>query len=295
MTTEGAQFLSEGSLESLTLDDIQTLDEAAAPAAPYTLNLLENALDSLNEGLTQFRAFEAGRVRASKFAVLHFSHYLELLLKHCVATFDEEEIWIRPGFSKEAIACIETLVDKFGVKIRASFKTDLQWFKKLRNNVEHYEFALDVEEVRGAIARLLYDATIVVEACHVEVDFVGGIDIENVDLFATLSQEYAARLKVAQDKVAEAERRTDWRSGQVFEAFECVSCLNDTLISDSSSSTGYRCQFCGGTAGEDMEVHCSLCGVLSPRWNLREFEDWDGHGSHVLACPRCRGDYLRDD
>jgi hypothetical protein len=66
----------------------------------HKLDIKGNALDSLNEGLRRFAEAREGDVRAYKFAVLHVSHFLELLLKHAVAEQHRKlssQRWSSPG------------------------------------------------------------------------------------------------------------------------------------------------------------------------------------------------------
>lgn len=50
-----------------------------------SLGLLENAAGSFNEALRKVRDAKYGDARPYKFAVLHFTHAIELLFKHHVA------------------------------------------------------------------------------------------------------------------------------------------------------------------------------------------------------------------
>lgn len=280
-------------LKDLTLEDFPAIEQAtAATSQTYSLDLLQNALDSLDEGLTQLRAADAGRVRASKFAILHVSHYLELLLKHCVATsIDESAIWETDERRKtiSAFTALKRLVAG-GIKIPSSFKKDLDWFRDMRNDVEHYAFSLDGRKTRDTIERLLYDANLIVIACSISVDFVSALNSENVPTFAALSEEYEARLKVALAAVEEAEQQADWRSGKTVDVLECDSCGQNTFIPNDASPTGYRCLFCGEEHADNMEVHCDTCGVNWANWQMRTIEDFDGEGHSQTMCPRC----LRD-
>ena len=47
----------------------------------HQLDLLENAIDSLNEALAKYEQANTGDIKAYKFCVLHLSHFLELILK----------------------------------------------------------------------------------------------------------------------------------------------------------------------------------------------------------------------
>ena len=62
----------------------------------HKLDLLGNAVDSLNQGLKLYIEGRDGTVGAYKFAVLHLSHYLELLFKHAVAEEHRLLIYKKP-------------------------------------------------------------------------------------------------------------------------------------------------------------------------------------------------------
>lgn len=55
----------------------------------YELDIKENAMDSLNEALAKYELGEQGELRQYKFAILHFSHFLELILKLYISSVDE--------------------------------------------------------------------------------------------------------------------------------------------------------------------------------------------------------------
>ena len=59
----------------------------------YQLDIKGNALDSFNEALTKFEQGENGELRHYKFAILHLSHFLELVLKLYVSSVDKNLIF----------------------------------------------------------------------------------------------------------------------------------------------------------------------------------------------------------
>lgn len=290
-------------LGSLTLDDFDDISEEPQPEEDYKLSLLQNALDSLDEGLAQYKAFlQCGKVRASKFSVLHFAHYLELLLKHCVAEMDPDAIWVDDSKTIGVYAALRYLVEA-GIEVPSSFKADLEWFKALRNDVEHYEFSLNATQLRQTVARLLYDAEVIRRACSVEIEFLGVIDEGNIELFAELSKEYEARLKVSYARVKEAERkayagvRPKFMEQVEFHIGECDHCGHETFVTNHDSPTGYQCEFCGEQHSDSMPMDCTLCGMPWTRGDLTYFEDWTGEGHRAYACPRCLHNpaYVKDD
>lgn len=48
----------------------------------HKLDLLDNAMDSLEEALKKFEEGDDGDQKAYKFCVLHMAHFIELIFKH---------------------------------------------------------------------------------------------------------------------------------------------------------------------------------------------------------------------
>lgn len=59
----------------------------------YELDIKENALDSFNEALEKFEQGESGNAKSYKFAILHASHFLELILKIYIISVDENLVF----------------------------------------------------------------------------------------------------------------------------------------------------------------------------------------------------------
>jgi hypothetical protein len=89
----------------------------------YELDVKENALDSFNEALEKFEQGEAGELRGYKFAILHLSHFLELILKLYVRSVDEQLIFskcfkhVEKRAKKEGI----NLLEAYELLIKESF------------------------------------------------------------------------------------------------------------------------------------------------------------------------------
>jgi len=80
----------------------------------YRLDIKENALDSFNEALAKFEQGESGELRHYKFAILHLSHFLELVLKLYVASVDKNLVFskcykhVEKRAKKEAINLLQS-------------------------------------------------------------------------------------------------------------------------------------------------------------------------------------------
>jgi hypothetical protein len=135
----------------------------------HKLDLRGNALDSLDEGLRRYLDGREGDVRAYKFAVLHFAHFIELLMKDAVAKQHPLLIYDKP--TSQPIEKANTInvwsailiLENAGFVIDKGLRSDLEWLKKLRNSIEHLSFDMDVKEVRSTLGRLLRAAADFIE------------------------------------------------------------------------------------------------------------------------------------
>jgi hypothetical protein len=82
----------------------------------YQLGIKENALDSFNEALVKFEQGERGDLRHYKFAILHLSHFLELVLKLYIVSVDTNLI-----FSK-CFQIIEKKAKKNSINLLQAFE-----------------------------------------------------------------------------------------------------------------------------------------------------------------------------
>lgn len=240
--------------------------------AKHELDLLPNAVDSFNEALTKYRAAEAGDARAYKFAILHFSHFLELLFKHYVTQAHPLLVYknpFAPNLEKQqTIGLWEAIqfLHNEGHKIEPSFKKDLEWLKNLRNNIEHHKFTMDLAEVRTTLGRLT-QALLEFNEYVSDFDIAEHIDVDNLELFTTLSDEYKAEIAAARKR---AEEESDAN-----EAVHCHNCYNQTA---ARIGHDYKCFYCEYT---DPLLDCCVCGINERR---SEMSLWnDEHNDYICS------------
>jgi len=179
--------------------------------ADIELDILENAIDSLNEALSKYQEGKDGNEKAYKFCVQHLSHFLELILKYYVIQSHPLLIYKNP-FAKtineetQTIGLHEAInfLKNEGHDISSKFEKDIKWLKKLRNNIEHHKFEMDVDEVEEAIGRLM-SAVVEFDGSHENIDLSSYIDTDQYDLFHMLANTYEGRLKKAETEVKKAE------------------------------------------------------------------------------------------
>jgi hypothetical protein len=117
----------------------------------HELDLLENAVDSLAEALSKFEEGDNGEPKAYKFAVLHMAHFVELVFKHHIASKHSLLIYKDPFAAKVDRNKTITLWDAINFinneaadTVSPTLKKDLEWLKRLRNEIEHHKFRMEV-------------------------------------------------------------------------------------------------------------------------------------------------------
>ncbi|SHM14580.1 hypothetical protein SAMN05216428_11540 [Nitrosospira sp. Nsp11] len=230
----------------------------------HKLDLKENALDSFNEALVKYREGQAGNIKAYKFAILHFSHFLELLFKLYVSQAHPLLIYKNP-FSKN-IAKEQTIglweavqfLKNEGKPLDGKFIVDLEWLKTLRNGIEHHKFEMEIASARRTLGRLV-QAMNEFSAEFADFKMEDWITEPNLEIFQLLADEYKADVTHAQDEARE-------RAGDG-EVYDCGLCgERNTAVCVLGN---YICHYC---EDEDKLIICCICGAEGKRseaimWN----------------------------
>ncbi|WP_210441135.1 hypothetical protein [Vibrio crassostreae] len=244
----------------------------------HKLDLLENAIDSLREALEKYEDGEAKGLSSYKFAILHFSHFFELLFKHYVTQSHPLLIYKNP-FSKKiekenTIGLWEAVqfLKNEGMEISKDFNDDLIWIKKLRNDIEHFKFELNAMEVRQALGRLIR-ATNEFNDEHgiIDVaDYLGGVHLKT---YNELGDEYEAKLANARILASEASDDDD--------GHYCDSCGESYVAAKKGGEL--HCQFCEEVTSLFECIHCH------EDYREDEVRTWnDDHPPHIdYMCDYC--------
>jgi len=267
----------------------------------HELDLLENAIDSLAEALAKFEEGDGGEPKAFKFAVLHMAHFVELVFKHHIASKHPLLIYKEPFAAKVDKNKTITLWDAINFinneaadTVSAALKKDLEWLKRLRNEIEHHKFKMEVPEVRATIGRLFRSVAEFLEK-HTDIELESLIPEPTMETFQVLSDEYEFRLRTALKEAEEFEAANppDHHDPDALPArLDCENCGNPTLIQNEESSTGYRCLVCDNEEGDNIPASCDICGLSS---TLGELDVWPlDDGECEYRCYYCSGRYHAD-
>jgi ribosomal protein S27E len=270
----------------------------------HKLDLLDNAMDSLEEALKKFEEGDGGDQKAYKFCVLHMSHFIELIFKHHITEKHPLLIYANPFAPKIDVATAKTIglweavnfinnEDKDAVA--GDFKKDLEWLKRLRNDIEHHKFDMDVPTARITIGRLFRSVLEFLDSYSV-VDVEKRIPNATTAIFRVLSDEYQFKLH---DALKEADKIEEVTLTDLMDPdaepirMDCEECNNNTMVVNEASGSGYRCTFCGNESGDDLPASCSLCGQRTTSGELYSWHD-EFTGSED-RCYLCSGRYAADN
>lgn len=268
----------------------------------HELDLFDNALDSLAEALSKFEEGDAGEHKAYKFAVLHMAHFIELIFKHHIASKHPLLIFKDP-FARaldknktiglwEAVNFINNEAPN---SVSSEFRTDLEWIKRMRNEIEHHKFTMDVTQVRTTIGRLFRSVTEFLDE-YSDIELEAHIPKHTKDTFKVLSDEYEFSVRDAIKKAEEVEEENpiDYSSDPDAEPvrLDCPECGHPTLVFDEESDTGYRCTFCGNEESDDLPAVCDICGVHTTKGDLVFWEN--ELGEMEGRCYYCSGRHHAD-
>ena len=237
------------------------------------LSLLENAMDSLDEALKKYQAAQEDDPKAYKFCVLHLSHFFELVFKHHVAQISPSLVYKNPTKITEKSITITldeavVILEKNGHQFCPNFRTDLNWFKKLRNSIEHHTFSMNLSQVNDTIGRLVKAFDSEQERLG-RLDFSSVITIDRLKLFFDLADNYDQKLKAVESHVhdlyvaAQGGARHKFWDDSRFPILNCGECGHRLGIKDAESETGYKCAFCDNKYldEDDLPSSCNICGV----------------------------------
>lgn len=269
----------------------------------HNLDLLDNAMDSLEEALKKFEEGDAGDQKAYKFCVLHMAHFIELIFKHHITEKHPLLIYTNPFVENLKPAAAKTIGLWEAVNfinneekdaVAGDFKKDLDWLKRLRNDIEHHKFEMDVPAARVTIGRLFRSVLEFLDSYGV-VDVERRIPEATKAIFKVLSDEYQFKLRDAlkeADSVEEAHPGLQMDPDADPVRLECESCGNDTMVLNQASGSGYRCTFCENEDGDNLPASCTCCGARMTAGDLETWVD-DDHGVEY-RCYYCSGRYAAD-
>jgi hypothetical protein len=131
----------------------------------YQLKLMENGIDFMKSGIETYFVEDTPDPRSHKYAILHMFSGVVLLLKERLARIHPSLVFVdvkqcgRHGARTTTFHQTLTRLEQNGITIDTVKRAMLDRVRELRNDIEHYEVSLDLEqttEVIGELASFAY-------------------------------------------------------------------------------------------------------------------------------------------
>ena len=123
----------------------------------FLLTLEKNALDSLTHAVEHLSANE--RDTDLKYTVLHIFHAIELFLKARLSQAGLELIYRNKKIEADGFTVnfgeLQNRLKAIGVVLSEQNRDDLKFLQRVRNSIEHHEFAGNYEEIENYVGRAM--------------------------------------------------------------------------------------------------------------------------------------------
>ncbi|WP_417526551.1 hypothetical protein [Marinomonas shanghaiensis] len=291
----------------------------------YELDIIGNAIDSLDEALDKYAQGQNGCTRSHKFALLHFCHFMELILKHYISTVEENLIYSKvfrvvtkrakdDGVSLiEAFETLENEEFDFESPIKgdqnphtitldmaleyvesdkeyfdSEFASEIRSLKDLRNNIEHHKFEMNTKEVRLVLGRLTRGFDEFTDIFSV-VGLQDVINKKQLGVFQTLADEYEHELEEAKVEVREAHN-TAFRGVRPKHQYDVhwatYDCPECNVSDLMIPNVDSSTGFkCTMCGNEDSEDIEVDCEICGSSWPNGEMSSWVD--TYSYTCPDC--------
>jgi hypothetical protein len=253
------------------------------------LSMLENGLDFIASGLKHIAApvskFDL------KYAVLHLSAGIELVLKDRLMREDWKQIFVKPEDATEEkhksgnfksvnlYQCLERLEQHCPVDLPD--KGLLLSFKDQRNPIEHFALNHSREALEASSAIVLGEL----------INFIGEAYEED-----DLSRDESELLQQIRTGLAEFKRFTVERMAEIQWLLEdhkkghgqivvCPSCMQDALMADCD----VKCAFCGYAASAEDAAELYIANTIG---TSRHYAMKEGETFPLRNCPNCDNEAL---
>lgn len=246
----------------------------------YSLNLKENAISTLEEALLKLSDALDGDEKAYKFAILHFSSYVELLFKLYIQGIHELLVYQsvfkgKLNFNQDknkpkTITFWDAVnfIENEG-KVELISRKDLEWLKDLRNDIEHFEFDFSKQDAIKNIEKI-YSAIESFPNCREHLTY-----FSNRAYRATFDRVIEGQRQAYKDIEDGIKAKRKASGDAYFEKFVCNHCDKPFLIKNPDSCSGYRCESCQNeNVTKKICNDCGLADESSVLTIVDEYIEW---------------------
>jgi hypothetical protein len=253
------------------------------------LSMLENGLDFIASGLKHI-ASPVSKFDL-KYAVLHLSAGIELVLKDRLMREEWTQIFVKPEEGTEEklksgnfksvnlYDCLERLEEHCSVDLPD--KALLLSFKNQRNPIEHYALNHSKAALEASSAIVLGELINFIGEAYEEND----LSREESNLLQQIRTGLAEFKRFTVERMAEIQWLLDDHKKHQGQIVVCPSCMQDALMADCD----VKCAFCGyaASAEDAAEIYIANTIGTSRYYCLKEGETFP-----LRNCPNCDNEAL---
>lgn len=211
----------------------------------FVLSLEDNAIDSLVHSVEHF--VDEERPTYLKYAILHVFHAVELFLKARLAQIDSELIFgkTRKDGSRFTIPFFKARerLEEQGIIFSNQDKDNLDKLQRIRNEIEHYQFSGNSEELEDYVGRAIYFLESFLNK-ELEISLKEKIDEAEPGIYEILSKAQLFYIKRMLESGIELHPKHKGLDGYDF--VNCQECEEETIVIPDPTT-------------DDDSVHCFLC------------------------------------
>lgn len=253
------------------------------------LSMLENGLDFIRSGLKHI-ASPVSKFDL-KYAILHLSAGIELVLKDRLMREDWTQIFVKPeeatqeklksgNFKSVTLKqCLERLEEHSAVDLPDTAL--LMSFKHQRNPIEHFALNQSREALEASSAIVLGALIDFIGEAYEEDDLSG----DESELLQEIRTSLAEFKRFTVERMADIQWQLDDHKKGYGNVVVCPSCMQDALMADCD----VRCAFCGYAAKAEDAAELYIANTLgvSCYSSMKDAEEYP-----LRNCPNCDNEAL---
>ncbi|NFI54971.1 hypothetical protein FDA48_00980 [Clostridium botulinum] len=263
-------------------------------------NMLENAMDSLNESIDYYKnGKKYNDERCFKFCILLLSHSAELILKEILYT--QHEILIYENIDRVKNVNDKTVGFKLALdRIKNICKIDLGRYNSYlielseeRNRIQHYMFSISLERCTKIITSSFSAIEYIVHDVLNKTfdDFNDIINWEQIEFLHEDEDMYKKRKKDIAEDISEHNLKkvgVEYIKDK-FIYTPCPNCVEQTLISEDSV---IACKFCGKSFDSITDMYEQDFNCIISTHMCREIGRRKSVIRNIYECENCNNETL---
>lgn len=224
-------------------------------------SLAENGIDSITHGIDHFLQGEKD-TKNYKYAILHIFHGVEMILKEKLLRINP--ILIYSNIDKEIKEDHHTVgferlyirLKNTGIELGESDCKIIQRIQKIRNQIEHKETVIEIEDAKFIIGRSI-EFLIKFMRKELKMELKKTIDTDRYKILVNMIDFYDEKVKIVEGEINHDIAGIDPKERSSVDVVFCPLCDERTVIVKECENE-VTCHFCGESF---LVYYCDRCSI----------------------------------